>query len=91
MLYYCMYKVEFTSSAFKALRGLSDEVGIRIRRAIKTLANDPHHYRGVTTIQGGPKNRFRIRVGDYRIVFDRDDKIRILLILRIGHRREVYR
>lgn len=83
--------MEFTASAVKELRRLSVEIGLRIREAIKILAKDPRNYHGIKSLQGGPKNRFRIRVGDYRIVFDRDDKIRILLILRIGHRREVYR
>jgi mRNA interferase RelE/StbE len=60
----------------------------RINGAIDGLADDPRP-EGAVKLAG--RNDFRIRVGDYRIVYAIDDDERLVIIARIAHRREVYR
>jgi mRNA interferase RelE/StbE len=60
----------------------------RIRRAIDDLAEDPRP-RGSLRLRG--KEGRRIRVGEYRIVYEVDDDQLIITILQVGHRRDVYR
>jgi mRNA interferase RelE/StbE len=61
----------------------------RIDTAILALAMEPRP-RGVRKMQGG-HDQYRIRVGDYRILYRIDDSQRRVLIVHIGHRRDVYR
>jgi mRNA interferase RelE/StbE len=60
----------------------------RVRDAIDSLADDPRP-RGVAKLAG--RDDYRIRVGDYRIVYAVDDEERLIIVARIAHRREVYR
>lgn len=60
----------------------------RVGEAIDGLAAEPRP-RGAVKLAG--RDDFRIRVGDYRIVYAVDDKKRLVLVARIAHRREVYR
>lgn len=60
----------------------------RVRDAIDGLGPEPRP-RGAVKLAG--RDDFRIRVGDYRIVYAVDDADRVVLVARIAHRREVYR
>jgi mRNA interferase RelE/StbE len=60
----------------------------RVDRAILALADDPRPP-GCTRLRG--RTDWRIRVGDYRIVYGTDDERRVVEILHVAHRREVYR
>jgi mRNA interferase RelE/StbE len=60
----------------------------RIRTAIDSLAGDPRP-RGAVKLAG--RNDYRIRVGDYRVIYAVDDEERLIIVARIAHRREVYR
>jgi mRNA interferase RelE/StbE len=60
----------------------------RIRAAIDLLAADP---RPPGAVKLASRDDYRIRVGDYRIVYAVDDAERLVLVARIAHRREVYR
>ena len=53
------------------------------------LADNPRP-RGVEKLEGR-ENRYRIRVGDYRVIYEIHDEVLLVLVVRIGHRREVYR
>lgn len=83
------YKVEFKRSAQKQLGRLPKNVQRPIADAIDKLADDPrpHGYIQMET----DDILFRIRVGDYRIIYEIIDDRLIVLVIRIGHRREVYR
>ncbi|HXK40362.1 MAG TPA: type II toxin-antitoxin system RelE/ParE family toxin [Candidatus Paceibacterota bacterium] len=83
------YKVEFRPAAAKALRKLPEDVRTRIAKAIDVLRDDPRHA-GVHRLRGG-RNEYRARVGDYRILYEVDDAVLIVLVLHVGHRREIYR
>ncbi len=83
------YTVEFKPSAARALRRLPRDVQARIGETITSLAENPFP-QGVKKLKG-EENTYRVRVGDYRIVYDVDGAALIILVLRVGHRRDVYR
>lgn len=84
-----VYRIEYKPSAARDFRKLSKEMQMRIAPKINGLGHNPRPH-GVETLQGSER-LLRIRVGDYRIVYQVKDKIVTILILRIAHRREVYR
>jgi mRNA interferase RelE/StbE len=74
--------------AVRAYRRLHGPLRDRIRAAVDGLATEP---RPVGAVKLAGRDDFRIRVGDYRIVYAVDDRDRLVLVARIAHRREVYR
>lgn len=82
------YRVAFKSSAEKELFHLPENISARIFPRIKALATDPRPH-GSKKLRGGT-DEWRIRVGDYRVVYTIDDEIRKVEVTRIAHRREVY-
>jgi mRNA interferase RelE/StbE len=84
-----MYRVFLERAAEKDLARLSSEVHDRVISAIRGLASDPRPP-GCRKLFGS-KNDWRIRVGDYRVVYEIADEIRIVRVNRVRHRREVYR
>lgn len=83
------YAISYVPSAAKAIRKLDQSTARRLLDAIGALASDPRPS-GCIQLKGGG-GEFRIRVGDYRIVYDVQDDELVVLVLRVGHRREVYR
>ncbi|MEO5958310.1 MAG: type II toxin-antitoxin system RelE/ParE family toxin [Opitutaceae bacterium] len=68
---------------------LSSEIHVRVITAIKALANNPRPSGGLKL--AGANNDWRIRVGDYRVIYEIADAIRVVRVNRVRHRREVYR
>lgn len=83
------YSLEFTTSALREFKGLDRQIRRRITERINALLDDPFPA-GVKKLQAGA-DHYRIRVGDYRVVYRIDGKRVVIVIVRIGHRREVYR
>ena len=83
------YRIELAPSACGDLRKLPDGVKRRIAPKIDALALNPRPP-GVKQIRGGD-GALRIRVGDYRVIYDVDDADRGVLVRYIRHRREAYR
>jgi mRNA interferase RelE/StbE len=83
-----MHEIRLHPEAARAFRRLRGPLRDRITSAIDGLAADPRP-RGAVKLAG--RDDFRIRVGDYRIVYAVDDAERLVLVARIGHRRDVYR
>lgn len=83
------YTVEFSTSALREFKALERAVQRRIAAHIDGLAINPFPP-GARKLQGETA-QFRIRIGDYRIIYRVDGKRVTVLILKIGHRREVYR
>lgn len=83
------YEITYAQSALKSLRKLDRGAAQRIVRVIDALAHEPRPH-GCKQLKGGD-GEMRIRVGDYRVVYDVADDEVVILVLRIGHRREVYR
>lgn len=82
------YQIIVTRSAQKELKSLSPEISSRIKSKIDTLVNNPR-LSGCRKLKGR-LNRWRIRVGNYRVIYSIDDKNLVIKILEIGHRREIY-
>ena len=83
-----MYRVELETKARRAFLALPKEVGSRIADAIDDLSREPRPP-GTKKLRG--LEGYRVRVGDYRILYAVADKERLIRIYVIGHRRDVYR
>ena len=84
-----MYQVIVERSAEKDLKKLSSEVRSRAVTAMKALAKNPRP--AGSRKLAGTENDWRIRVGDYRIIYEIADAIRIVRINRVRHRGDAYR
>lgn len=84
-----MYQISYSPSAVKYLRKLERSTQRRLLTAIEELAKDPTPP-GSIRLKGGQGER-RIRVGDYRVIYEVDNGELIILVLKLGHRRDVYR
>ena len=82
------YTVRLQPSAERALGKLSRELQARIFAKLDQLAENPY-LSGHEKLHG--ERAYRVRVGDYRIVYDIFHQEVTILVIRIGHRREVYR
>jgi mRNA interferase RelE/StbE len=83
-----MYEVEIEASAAKQLLRLDRSEQRRITTAIRALATDPRPH-GAVKLSGS--DGFRIRIGNYRVIYIVDDTVRIVTVTRVGHRRDIYR
>ena len=83
------YQVVFEPKALKQLRRLDPQTQRRILTAAKLLASNPQPPKAKKlTDQDG---LWRVRVGDYRIVYQIEDSVLTVLVVKVGHRREVYK
>ena len=83
-----MYRIELRRKVQRDLDRLPKADFETVINAIKDLANSPRP-RGMEKIK--TTGLWRIRQGDYRIVYSIDDNQKLVIILRVGHRREIYR
>jgi mRNA interferase RelE/StbE len=84
------YTIEWTAPAVRELRKLDHPVRRRVARAVTALAMDPRPP-GSRSLAGQPAGVMRLRVGDYRIVYQVEDDRVVVTVVRVAHRREVYR
>lgn len=82
------FEIEFKASARKSLEKLEKKDQLRIYAALELLGDNPRPPLAVK-IKGSLY--FRVRVGDYRILYSIDSGHLIILVIDIGHRREIYR
>jgi mRNA interferase RelE/StbE len=82
------YEIRLHPEAIKAYERLHPPIRDRVRAAIDGLATVP---RPPSVVKLAGSNDYRIRVGDLRLVYAVDDRARLIVVARIGHRREVYR
>ncbi len=82
------YKITIKKSAAKEFEDIPKKDLQKIIKRIQTLAQNPRP-QGAQKLSG--QQHFRVRQGDYRIVYSIDDKKLIIDIVKIGHRREIYR
>jgi mRNA interferase RelE/StbE len=83
------FRIEFARSATKDLRAIDHQWVPRILVAIEGLADDPMPV-GCKKLVGS-EHTYRIRVGDYRIVYDIQNASLVVFVICIRHRRDVYR
>ena len=84
-----MYAVEFVPSAARELASLDQPMRRRVARRIEQLAEDPRAA-GSLKLRGAD-NVWRSRIGDYRLLYRIEDDRLVVLVIKIGHRRDVYR
>ena len=84
-----MYKVELGREPEKFYRKQSRKIQIQISTALRKLASNPRLEQAKKL--AGMDELYRVRVGDYRIVYTIEDDRLVVLVVRIAHRREVYR
>ena len=83
------YRIDFKPSAEKSLAKLPTGLQKRIVRAVELLAETSRPL-GVVKM-AGDENLWRIRAGDFRVVYEIHDSVLLVMVLRVGHRREIYR
>ena len=83
------YKINWKRSAKKEFRKLNKSVILRILQAVESLAEDPLQTGNKKLV--GSDSIYRIRVGDYRIIYSIEFSVLTIEIIKVGHRRQVYR
>ncbi len=83
-----MYRVELHRNIKKSLDRLQEQERFKVISALLGLEQNPRP-RGVEKVRG--TELWRIREGDYRLIYHIDDNTKTLTVVRIGHRRDVYR
>ncbi|MFM8350052.1 MAG: type II toxin-antitoxin system RelE family toxin [Actinomycetales bacterium] len=83
------FEIRIARRAAKSLAALERREQQRIRAAIELLAEEPRPPACIAL--AGEDSVYRVRVGDYRIVYEVIDDVLVIHVVRIGHRRQVYR
>jgi mRNA interferase RelE/StbE len=83
------YRIQFVRSAAKAYSRLDPVLQRRVDRELNRLKEMPRHA-GVIRLQSADE-LYRVRIGDLRLLFNVEDQILLVLIVKIGHRGSVYR
>ena len=84
-----VYRLELTPAAARELRKLAPDVRRRVSRKIDALAANPRPS-GVEKLEA-EHDLYRVRVGDYRIIYTIEDDIVLVVVVKIGNRRDVYK
>ena len=82
------YRIEVQATARKAMRGLPRQIVERIDAAILALSEEP---RPSGCVKLTNQDAWRIRIGDYRVIYEIHDAVLVVTVVEIGHRREIYR
>lgn len=82
------YRIELAPAAERQLKKFTPDVRRRIQGVLELLAEDPRPP-AATQLSGGA-GEWRVRTGDYRVIYEIHDRQVLELVLRMGHRREVY-
>ncbi len=81
------YRIELRPAAIRALKKIDHRDRERIRGVIALLGDDPRPP-AAKPLRGRPA--WRVRVGDYRIIYTIDDRVLLVVVVTLGHRRDVY-
>lgn len=85
-----VYRIVFTKQAYKALRKMPATTAARIRERLNRLAEDPHAaHPNVIKLQNRPG--YRMRVGDWRVIYEIQDEELLVLVLKVASRGAIYR
>ena len=82
------YRVEVAPAALRQLRMLDSPARRRVQAAIELLADQPRPSRAKKLVGG--EGEWRARTGDYRIVYEVRDDVLVVLVVGVGHRRDIY-
>lgn len=82
------YRIEVAPAAARQLRKLDPPARRRVQGAIELLAENPRP-RSAKKLVGG-EGEWRVRTGDYRVVYEINDDVLLVLVVAVGHRRDIY-
>lgn len=82
------YRVDIAPTALRQLRKLDPAARRRVQAAIELLSQEPRPS-GAKKLVGG-KGEWRVRTGQYRIVYEVHDQVLVVLVVAVGHRRDLY-
>ena len=82
------WRIDISRDARKELAVLPQQVQVRVSKAILALENNPFPH-GAKKLKN--RDGWRIRVGDYRVIFSIKTEVLVVLVVKIGHRKDVYR
>lgn len=85
------YAFRWREHAVRQLRSIPQTTALTILRALAPLGDDPRREDANIKKLSGYEDRYRLRVGDYRVIYDIIDGELIILVVGVGHRREIYR
>jgi mRNA interferase RelE/StbE len=85
------YAFRFTTAAQRQLRAIDRPVAMRILAALTALGDDPYREDADIKKLTGPSGLYRLRVGGYRIAYQVEDAELVILVVKVGDRRDVYR
>lgn len=83
------YKIEFLKTAQKEFYRLPQQIQERIAKKLEILKTNPYPS-GVKALKNG-QGRLRLRVGDYRVIYRVENDVLVILIITVGHRKNIYR
>jgi mRNA interferase RelE/StbE len=81
------YRIELRPAAIRALKRIHPEDKERVQGAIALLGQDPRPPKAIA-LSGRPG--YRVRVGDYRIIYTIQDDVLLVVVVNLGHRRDIY-
>jgi mRNA interferase RelE/StbE len=84
------YAFRWRERAVRQLRAIPQSAALTILRALTPLGDDPRRPDANVKKLAGYEDRFRLRVGDYRVIYDVVDGQLVILVVGVGHRREIY-
>ena len=82
------YKIRIKKSAEKELSKIPEKELLKILDKIKSLSDDPHP---TGSIKLTNQEKYRVRVGNYRILYQIEDNILTVFVVKVGHRKDIYR
>lgn len=85
-----LYLIRFKRSAEKELEKLPKPAILKISKAIDSLAENPRQ-NGAKKLEGQKESLWRLRTGDFLIIYSIEDVVKIIEIRKIGHRKDIYR
>jgi mRNA interferase RelE/StbE len=85
------YQVKFRKSARKEFLQLPTRIQDRVLEALSFLSENPFSELLLVKKLKGPDKLFRIRIGDYRLIYTVESFELVVIVIKIGHRREIYR
>jgi len=84
------YRLEVSRQVSKTISALDKSMRRRVLAAIENLADDPRPP-GVKKLQGNHANTWRIRIGDWRVIYEIYDDILVVIVVDVDHRGSMYR
>jgi mRNA interferase RelE/StbE len=85
------YAFRWRERAVRQLRAIPQPAALTILRALAPLGDDPRRPDANVKKLAGYDDRYRLRVGDYRVIYEVMDGQLVILVVGVGHRREIYR